>query len=136
MVAIYIAEGGPRELNVSSRDRVAALHGISNTTHPSAFDPLKKTVEDALRYQAHPNFVRWSICNGNPPRVFFARCLGVGTILAGLMIAILLTLSNRSRGWRAMAAIAWVIGIATLFAAYKGMCVVLHGLHARHIRPW
>lgn len=136
MVAIYIAEGGPRELNVSSRDRVAALYGISHTTHPNVFDPLKKTVEDALRYQAHPNFVRWSICNGNAPRVFFARCLGAGTILAGLMIAILLTLSNRFRGWRAMAAIAWIIGIATLFAAYKGMCVVLHGLHARHIRPW
>ncbi|CUS06920.1 unnamed protein product [Tuber aestivum] len=136
VVAIYIAEGGPRELNVSSRDRMAALHGIVHTTHPSAFDPLRKTVEDALLYQAHPNFIRWSIRNGNPPRIIFAICLGVGTILTGLMIALLLTLSNLSRGWRAMAAIPWVVGISTLFAAHKGMCVVLHGIHARNIHPW
>lgn len=29
-----------------------------------------------------------------------------------------------------------MIGIATLIAAYKGMCVVLHGMHHRHVRPW
>lgn len=26
--------------------------------------------------------------------------------------------------------------MSTLVAAYKGMCVVLHGLHHRHVRPW
>ena len=40
------------------------------------------------------------------------------------------------RGWRALGAIGLVIGTATLIAAYKGMCVVLHGLHHRHLRPW
>lgn len=29
-----------------------------------------------------------------------------------------------------------MIGISTLIAAWKGMCVVLHGLHHRHLRPW
>jgi hypothetical protein len=29
-----------------------------------------------------------------------------------------------------------VLGISTLIAAWKGMCVVLHGMHHRHLRPW
>ena len=29
-----------------------------------------------------------------------------------------------------------MFGVATLFAASKGMCVVLHGMHHRHLRPW
>jgi hypothetical protein len=41
-----------------------------------------------------------------------------------------------SRGWRAFAAFFWVLGISTLYAAWRGMCVVLHGLHHRHLRPW
>ena len=40
------------------------------------------------------------------------------------------------RGYRALGAIALVLGAATLIAAAKGMCVVLHGMHHRHLRPW
>ena len=80
--------------------------------------------------------MRWSICNGNPARVLFARCLGVSLIIAGLALATVLTLSRAGRGWRAFAAIPWFLGISTLIAAYKGMCVVLHGLHHQHMRPW
>jgi hypothetical protein len=35
-----------------------------------------------------------------------------------------------------MGAIGWLTGGSTLFAATKGMCVVLHGRHRRHVRPW
>ena len=51
-------------------------------------------------------------------------------------MGVLLTLSKLGRGYRALSAIALVLGISTLVAAYKGMCVVLHGMHHRHIRPW
>lgn len=109
---------------MSARDRVAALRALAQTTHPSALEPLKKAVEDSLRHQAHPNFIRWSIRNGNDPRVTFAVGLGIVTIVIGFIIAVLLTLSAKGRGWRAMAAVAWVIGISTLIAASRGMCVV------------
>ncbi len=66
----------------------------------------------------------------------FARGLGVSLIATGFVVAVLLTLSRAGRGFRALAAIPWVVGIATLVAAYKGMCVVLHGLHHQHVRPW
>ncbi|KAH0538089.1 hypothetical protein FGG08_005301 [Glutinoglossum americanum] len=136
IIATYIAEGSPRELNLSARERIAVLHALRNTTHPSTLTSVMKSVEESLRYQAHPNFIRWTICNGNRPRVIFARCLGVGGIIFGSVAALLLTLSRAGRGWRALAAIGWMIGFATLVAAWKGMCVVLHGMHHRHLRPW
>lgn len=136
MIATYIMDGAPRQLNLSSWEQKTAVQALSHTTHPSAFRGLSKAVDTALRRQAHPNFVRWSICNGNPARVLFARVLGVSLIVIGFALAIVLTLSNLGRGYRALAAIAWVLGISTLVAAYKGMCVVLHGMHHRHIRPW
>ncbi|KAI9817570.1 MAG: hypothetical protein M1827_001182 [Pycnora praestabilis] len=136
IIATYIADGAPRQLNLSSRERTALLHALENTTHPSAFEHIASTVEWSLRFQAHPNFIRWTICNGNRPRVIFARGLGVGGIIGGLMAAVLITLSGAGRGWRVLSAIGFVIGIATLIAAWKGMCVVLHGMHHRHLRPW
>lgn len=129
-------EGAPRQLNLSAKERDATLHALAYTTHPTACRLAIKVIENSLRQQAHPNFIRWSICNGNPARVFFARALGVGLIAIAFVVAILITLSRAGRGWRALAAIGWVLGISTLVAAYKGMCVVLHGMHHRHVRPW
>ncbi|XDG07398.1 hypothetical protein ABKA04_007013 [Annulohypoxylon sp. FPYF3050] len=136
VISTYIADSAPRQLNLSSREQKAAIQALAYTTHPSALRSIAHSVEDTLRRQAHPNFIRWSICNGNPARVTFATWLGIGIIACATLGALLLTLSNASRGWRALFAIGWVLGIATLIAASKGMCVVLHGLHHRHVRPW
>ena len=93
-------------------------------------------MEYSLRRQAHPNFIRWTICNGNRPRVVFARGLGIFGIVAGLIADLIITLSSAGRGWRVLPFLGWFIGISTLIAAWKGMCVVLHGMHHRHLRPW
>ncbi|KAJ6779934.1 hypothetical protein PWT90_05355 [Aphanocladium album] len=136
VIATYIMDGAPRQLNLAAWEQKAAIQALSHTTHPSALRLIVSSVESTLRRQAHPNFVRWSICNGNPARVTFARGLGVGTILLGIVVGIVLCLSGAGRGWRALTAVAFVVGISTLVAAYKGMCVVLHGMHHRHVRPW
>lgn len=136
IIAIYVADGAPRQLNLSSKERAALLHALAVTTHPTAFRQVIHTVEWALRHQAHQNFIRWTICNGNRPRVIFARGLGIAGIVGGILAAVLIVLSNAGRGWRVLSAIGFGIGIATLFAAWKGMCVVLHGMHHRHLRPW
>ena len=133
IVSIYLAEGSPRELNLSAKERQSVLHALQHTTHPTAFQAIAPTVEYSLRRQAHPNFIRWTICNGNRPRVVFARGLGVAGIVAGLLADLLITLGHAGRGWRVLPFIGWFIGIATLIAAWKGMCVVLHGLHHRHL---
>ncbi|KAK3298525.1 uncharacterized protein B0H64DRAFT_77390 [Chaetomium fimeti] len=136
VIATYIMDGAPRQLNLSELEQKAALQALARTTHPSAFALVARQTEATLRLQAHPNFIRWSICNGNPARVCFAWGLGVGAALIGVVLAVVLTLSGAGRGYRALAAIAWVAGFATLMGAYKGMCIVLHGFHHRHIRPW
>jgi len=136
VISVYIAEGGPRELNLSSRDRTTVLHALQNTTHPSAFRGVVTSIEYTLRRQAHPNFIRWTICNGNRPRVIFARGLGVAGIVGGLVANVIIKLSSATRPWSVIPFIGWFIGIATLIAAWKGMCVVLHGMHHRHLRPW
>lgn len=136
IISIYIADGSPRELNLSARERSAVLHALQNTTHPSAIRTVATTVEYSLRKQAHPNFIRWTICNGNRSRVVFARGLGIFVILVSFIADLLITLSSVGRPWRVIPLVGWMIGFATLIAAWKGMCVVLHGLHHRHLRPW
>ena len=124
IIAIYIADGSPRQLNLSAKERSTLLHALANTTHPSTLAPVIRTVEWSLRHQAHPNFIRWTICNGNRPRVVFARGLGIGGIVLGVVAAILITLSHAGRAWRVLAACGFMFGISTLIAAWKGMCVV------------
>merc|ERR1711977_456753 len=136
IIALYIAEDAHRMLNLSAKERAIVLKALSVTTHPSAMRDIIATVEWTLRHQSHPNFIRWTICNGNPPRQAFARFLGVFGIVGGIVYAIVITLSGANRGWRALAFLGFFIGISTLFAAWKGMCVVLHGMHHRHLRPW
>jgi len=132
----YLAFTAPRELNLSHKDRVYCLHALQHTTHPSALLPAIIIAEATLRGQSHPNFIRWSICNGNKPRIFFVRTMGVANIIFGFVIAIVLTLSSTSRWWRIFAALEWFIGFSTMVAAYKGLCVILHKTHARNVQPW
>ncbi|KAL8903690.1 MAG: hypothetical protein Q9207_003759 [Kuettlingeria erythrocarpa] len=136
IVAHYIAPGSPRELNLSHKDRTAALYALRRTTHPSAFHPIKTVLDLTLRNQSHPNFVRWSICNGNKPWTLFLRTFAVCNIAAGFIIAILLTLSRASRWFRILAALLWWFGITNLIAAYQGLCVLLLRRHTREVRPW
>ena len=132
----YIAPGSPRELKLSNQDRAAVLYALQQTTHPSAFTLVKRMLDTALRKQAHPNFIRWSICNGNKSRTIFLRSFAVMVITIGFAIATVLTLSSYSRYWRIFAALEWWFGITNLIAAYRGLCVLLHRLHTRNIRPW
>ncbi|KAI0011388.1 hypothetical protein F4779DRAFT_637232 [Xylariaceae sp. FL0662B] len=136
VIATYIVDGSPRQLNLSGREQKSVVQALAYTTHPTALRAVAAGVENTLRRQAHPNFIRWSICNGNPARGAFARQLGVAVTALSTLGAVLLTLSSAARGFRALFAVGWVLGLATLITARKGMCVVLHGLHHRQVRPW
>lgn len=93
-------------------------------------------VEAALRGQSHPNFIRWSICNGNKPRVLFVRNSGILHVLAAVILGTLLVLSSASRWWRVLCFPLFFVGIGIGIAAYKGLCVIIHKSHSRALRPW
>lgn len=136
IVSHYITPGSPRELNLSHRDRAALLYALKHTTHPSAFGVVKNMLDMTLRSRAHPNFIRWTICNGNIPRTFFLRGFAIMNITIGFIIAILFTLSSVSRYFRIIAAAEWWFGITNIIAASQGLCVLLYRRHTRNIRPW
>ena len=136
VISHYIAPGSPRELNLSHRNRAAVLHALQHTTHPSALSLVKDMVEATLRGQSHPNFIRWSICNGNKPRVIFVKTSGYVHVVAGLILAILLILSHAARWWRIFSFPLFFLGIDIAVAAFKGLCVIIHTTHHRALRPW
>ncbi|MCJ1228434.1 hypothetical protein MMC12_005095 [Toensbergia leucococca] len=136
VISHYLAPNSPRELNLSHKNRTAVLHALQHTTHPSALSLVKDMVECTLRGQSHPNFIRWSICNGNRPRVIFVRYSASSHIVMALVMSIALVLSSKSRWWRLFAALPFWTGISGLVAAFKGLCVILHKTHGRALRPW
>lgn len=136
IIAIYIAEGSPRELNLSSRDRDAVLNSLAQTTHPSAFRDVLIHIEGFLRFQSHPNFVRWSITNSSSTRRRFSAISGGIIALVGVLASILITLSGVNRFWRALGTMLLSIGLPGLFAGTHGVCLLLVATKARHIHPW
>jgi Regulator of G protein signaling domain len=136
MVVTFLTSSGAKELNLPSQLRTRTIQAARETTHPDVFEPVNDHVWDLLLRSSHPNFIRYIICNGNPPRVWFAHFLGAFTILLGLMEALLCIGYGVGRGWRVFSLPLFLIGAATTCAALYGMCVVLHGLHHRQLRPY
>ncbi|KAI4176129.1 MAG: hypothetical protein LQ343_001173 [Gyalolechia ehrenbergii] len=136
VISHYIAPNSPRELNLSHKTRAAVLHALQHTTHPSALSLVRDIVEGTLRGQSHPNFIRWSICNGNKPRVLFVRNSGIAHVVGAILLAIILVLSHASRWWRLFCFPLFLVGISIGVAAYKGLCVIIHTGHCRNLRPW
>ena len=136
MIVTFLTSRGAKELNLPSQLRARTIQAAQESTHPSVFEQVNEQVWNLLLHSSHPNFVRYIICNGNAPRVRFAHSLGAFTILLGLLEALLCIGYGVDRGWRVFSLPLFLIGAATSSAAFYGMCVVLHGLHHRQLRPW
>ncbi|KAM7209502.1 hypothetical protein V8F20_000240 [Naviculisporaceae sp. PSN 640] len=135
IVRQYIAEGAPRQLSLSAKDREWCLRASQHTTHPSALLPAFTVAEANLRSQ-HPNFIRWTRSNTNPTRMVFARAMGILLILIGFAIDIILILSRRSNFLRIVCLVPWWPGITSFIAGWKCLCVILHFKNERQLRPW
>lgn len=136
MIVTFLTSRGTKELNLPSQLRTRTIQAARETTHPSVFDPVKDHVWDLLLHSSHPNFIRYIISNGNSPRVWCAHFLGAFSILLGLLEVLLCIGYGVGRGWRVFSLPLFLIGSATSTAACYGLCVVLHGLHHRQLRPW
>lgn len=136
IITHYLAPGGPRQLNLSHNDRATVLRALEQTTHPSALTLVKRMLDSNLRHNSHPDFIRWSICNGNKQWTIGLRIFAITNIMIGFGIAIALTLSRYSRWWRIFAALEWWFGITNIIAASQGLCVLLHRMHYRQYHAW
>lgn len=132
----YLRVGAPRELNLSSRERDDVLRAVEQTTHPTAFLEVAALVETTLRYHSHRNFIRWSICNGNKPRVFVLRSLAIFVLSCTVALAFLLILSHFPRWYRISVIPICFFASVNLIAARQGLCVLLHRRRTREARPW
>jgi hypothetical protein len=74
--------------------------------------------------------------NGNKPRIIFLRILGLLITVLGLILATILMLSRQSQFLRIICIVFWWPGLAVTFAAFRGLCIVLHFRSARDRRPW
>jgi hypothetical protein len=132
----YLTPGAPRELNLSHRDRATLLHALAGTTHPTAFAPIRRLLALTLRNHSHVNFVRWTLCNGNAPRVLVLRTLAVAELGLAVLLAVLLTLSRAPRLARlGVAPLVW-LGTVSLVAAHRGLCILLFRRRTRELHPW
>jgi len=136
MIVTFLTSSGSKELNLPSQLRIRTIQAARESTHPDVFGPVNDHVWNLLLYSSHPNFIRYVISNGNAPRVWCAHFLGALFILLGLLEALLCIGYDLHRGWRVFSVPLFLMGAATLAAAAYGMCVVLHGLHHRQLRPW
>ncbi|MCJ1282876.1 hypothetical protein MMC26_002202 [Xylographa opegraphella] len=136
IMAYYLEPGSARELNLSHRDRQNLKQRLQHTTHPSAFTPIIEIISLTLRNQSHPNFIRWSMCNGNRPRVIALRGIAISVILITTAVGVILALSHASRWYRILCLPTLWFGIANIVASYKGLCILLYRRKTRESRPW
>lgn len=136
VVKHYIVGTSPRALRLSDKDREWCLTAAPHTSHPSALLPAFLAVEENLRTNLHPAFIRWSRSNANPMSMYLLRTLGMLSVLIGLAVDAILIMSKTSRYIRAVCLIFWWPGLTVFIAACKSLCLLLHLRDVRELRPW
>jgi hypothetical protein len=136
MIVTFLTSRGSKELNLPSQLRTRTIQAARQSTHPAVFEPVQSHIYDLLLHSSHPNFIRYIVCNGNTPRVWCAHFFGITFMLLGLLEALLCIVYALGRGWRVFSLPLFLFGSAASTGACYGMCIVLHGIHHRQLRPW
>lgn len=132
----FVLTDGPKQLNLSFRERELVLHAIATNNHPSSFAVALRAADNVLRNDSYPKFLQLATPNMNRIRQKFAFCMGYFCIALGSFYAAFMSLTSAQREWRLLAIPLIVLGVATLSAARHGMCLVLHSLGHYQVKPW
>ncbi|KAL5317238.1 hypothetical protein ACEPPN_014333 [Leptodophora sp. 'Broadleaf-Isolate-01'] len=132
----FILPNGPKQLNLSSRERELVLYALSRSNHPSSFSVALRAADHVLRSDSYPKFLQLATPNMNRIRQQFAYSMGYLCIFLGVVYAGVMSMSRAPREWRLFAIPLIVLGVATLYAARRGMCLVLHSLGHYQVKPW
>ncbi|KAH7409568.1 hypothetical protein BKA64DRAFT_571443 [Cadophora sp. MPI-SDFR-AT-0126] len=132
----FILPNGPKQLNLSSRERELVLYALARNNHPTSFSVALRAADHVLRNDSYPKFLQLATPNMNRIRQQFAYSMGYLCILIGVAYAGVMSMSKAEREWRLFAIPLIVLGVATLYAARRGMCLVLHSLGHYQVKPW
>ncbi|KAK0110069.1 hypothetical protein ONS95_002726 [Cadophora gregata] len=132
----FILPNGPKQLNLSSRERELVLYAIARNNHPTSFSVALRAADHVLRNDSYPKFLQLATPNMNRIRQLFAYSMGYLCIFLGVAYAGVMSMSKAEREWRLFAIPLIVLGVATLYAARRGMCLVLHSLGHYQVKPW
>lgn len=132
----FILTNGPKQLNLSSRERELVLYALARNNHPSSFAVALRAADHVLRNDSYPKFLQLATPNMNRIRQMFAYSMGYLCIVLGVLYACVMAMSKARREWRLLAVPLIVLGVATLYAARHGMCLVLHSLGHYQVKPW
>ena len=132
----FILPNGPKQLNLSSRERELVLYALARNNHPTSFSVALRAADHVLRNDSYPKFLQLATPNMNRIRQQFAYSMGYLCIVLGIAYAGVISMSKAEREWRLFAIPLVVLGVATLYAARRGMCLVLHSLAHYQVKPW
>ncbi|KAI6717162.1 hypothetical protein PZA11_001706 [Diplocarpon coronariae] len=136
IVADYISPDGTHALNLSHNHRKILMYALERSNHPSAMKLAFDCADGVLRNDSYPKFLQLATPNMNRIRQKFAYSMGSLLIVMGISFAVVTTLSRLPRAWRLFAVPMIVLGVSTLYAARRGMCLVLHSLGHYQVKPW
>ncbi|KAL2069256.1 hypothetical protein VTL71DRAFT_15594 [Oculimacula yallundae] len=132
----FILTDGPKQLNLSSKERELVLFALQRSNHPSSFAVALRAADQVLRNDSYPKFLQLATPNMNRIRQKFAYTMGYLCITLGIFYASIMSLTRARREWRLFGVPLVVLGVATLFAARRGMCLVLHSFGHYQVKPW
>ncbi|KAK6538453.1 hypothetical protein TWF694_010038 [Orbilia ellipsospora] len=134
---MYLAPLSPFELNLSGRDRKQVLNALATTTHPSAFKTVLPQVEQSLRQQSHPNFVRHALSTANKGRILAMRWGGFILILVAVALAVGLSMGKVPRAVRIIIPVfIMFFGVCSMLDGQRSVCLVLLTFGVRDRFAW
>ncbi|EKD14531.1 uncharacterized protein L3040_000052 [Drepanopeziza brunnea f. sp. 'multigermtubi'] len=132
----FIATNGEHALNLSHLDREMTLYALERSNHPSAMNRAQKVADDVLRNDSYPRFLQVSKPDGSPIRQRIIKLVGWLLISTGLIFAGAVTMSHLSWLYRLIGVPLVVCGVAAVYAAHLGLCLVLYSLGTYQAEPW
>ncbi|KIW14385.1 hypothetical protein PV08_07167 [Exophiala spinifera] len=142
VVARYLTEDSPRELNVPPSMRAQVLSAMARgDLSPGPLRPVAEHVYYLLRNCSHRNFIRLGVKNGTFETLCMVTVVGVLFTALGLLTMLLVAFASpsvrRSSRWRGLASAPfWVVGFSFLFAGWRGSCFLLLLFSRRQELPW
>jgi len=122
----YICHDAPHQLNLSDLDHACLLQALKQSNHPAVFRLVVQQVENDLR-AAHREFIHFVLSTHELPvlrsHLLASRLIGATFIILSLAAAVIMTVSNVSRGFIAVIVPFFFAGVVLSFVAERELFV-------------